>query len=122
MLRITTIWPTMFGASFQRCTDDGCRTTAAMVNEMSMNPNEQRQTFDALIRQHLPLRPAKLRMLMKLREFAEDRSILIAELRNPSFTPAPNTCAANKKPSEYHDGIIHFDRAERTSILYSFQP
>jgi IS30 family transposase len=33
-----------------------------------MNPNEQRQTFDALIRQHLPLRPAKLRMLMELRE------------------------------------------------------
>ena len=39
-----------------------------MVNEPSMNPNEQRQTFDALIRQHLPLRPAKLRMLMELRE------------------------------------------------------
>lgn len=33
-----------------------------------MNPNEQRQTFDALIQQHLPLRPAKLRMLMELRE------------------------------------------------------
>ena len=39
-----------------------------MVNEPSMNANEQRQTFDALIRQHLPLRPAKLRMLMELRE------------------------------------------------------
>ena len=39
-----------------------------MVNEVSMNPNEQRQTFDALIQQHLPLRPAKLRMLMELRE------------------------------------------------------
>jgi hypothetical protein len=39
-----------------------------MVNEVSMNPNERRQTFDALIRQHLPLRPAKLRMLMELRE------------------------------------------------------
>lgn len=33
-----------------------------------MNANEQRQTFDALIRQHLPLRPAKLRMLMELKE------------------------------------------------------
>jgi hypothetical protein len=33
-----------------------------------MNPNERRQTFDALIQQHLPLRPAKLRMLMELRE------------------------------------------------------
>jgi hypothetical protein len=33
-----------------------------------MNPNEQRQTFDALIRQHLPPRPAKLQMLMELRE------------------------------------------------------
>jgi hypothetical protein len=53
---------------------------------------------------------------------AEHRSIFIAELRNPSFTPAPNTCAANKKPSEYHDGIMQFDRAERNSILYSFQP
>ena len=39
-----------------------------MVNESSMNPNEQRQTFDALVQQHLPLRPAKLRMLMELRE------------------------------------------------------
>jgi hypothetical protein len=58
----------MFGAILQRCSDDGCRTTTAMVNEVSMNPNEQRQTFDALIQQHLPLRPAKLRMLMELRE------------------------------------------------------
>ncbi len=39
-----------------------------MVSETSMNPNEQRQTFDALVQQHLPLRPAKLRMLMELRE------------------------------------------------------
>jgi IS30 family transposase len=39
-----------------------------MVNEVSMNPNERRQTFDALIEQHLPLRPVKLRMLMELRE------------------------------------------------------
>src|ERR1700743_1060217 len=68
MPRITTTRPTMCGANFPRCADDGCRATTAMVNEMSMNTNEQRQTFDALIRQHLPLRPAKLRMLMELRE------------------------------------------------------
>ena len=52
----------------------------------------------------------------------EHTSIFIAELRNPSFTPAPNTCSANKKPSEYHDGIMQFDRAERNPVLYSFQP
>jgi hypothetical protein len=52
----------------------------------------------------------------------EHTSIFIAELRNPSFTPAPKTCSANKKPSEYHDGIIQFDRAERNPVLYAFQP
>jgi len=68
--------------------------------------------------------PASIRdlFLWTYAQSVEHTSIFIAELRNPSFTPAPNTCSANKKPSEYHDGIMQFDRAERNPVLYSFQP
>jgi hypothetical protein len=66
--RITTTRPTMGDASFQRRANDVCRAAAATVNEPPMNTNEQCQAFDALVRQHVPARPPKLRMLMELRD------------------------------------------------------
>jgi len=59
-----------------------------------MNPNDRRQTFDDLIKQHLPLRPAKLRMLMELKES-------IAEARKKAHPTKSSVVTFAKRPLSF---------------------
>jgi hypothetical protein len=79
--------------------DQGGRI-AASANESCMNLNEQRETFDALVRQHESVRSPKRRELMELRDsIAEARKrgasyeVISTYLLKTAITVSPDTVA-----------------------------
>jgi hypothetical protein len=67
---------TIFAATSHR----GLRETRRINQRMTMNANDSRRAFDVLIQQHVPHRPAKLRLLMEFRD-----SIAEARKKGASF-------------------------------------